>query len=273
MNNLLCAHFYRLRRSLAFRLAVAATLAYTALVVLVCWDHCAEGTGRYTLEAILTAGFGLMGYLPIPSLILAPLLAVYLGTENSEHTIRNKLVTGHTKSSVYLSELTLCVLTALALDLLYILLAGVLCIWPVLQMSGVLLRVSPEQLAALIAAALLARAAYASVIKLMATVLNRKTSASVGVLLLVVAAMLLCQMAFGQIQSLEHNIAAGVPVKDGPARLAFWHLLVDILPTGQYLQVSRLDTPNLWRMPLLSLAVIAASTGAGLALFWRIDLN
>lgn len=273
MRNLLSANFYRLWKSSAFWLALAATLAYTGLIVLVCWDHCADGTGRYTLEAILTAGFGLMGYLCIPSLILAPLLAVYLGTEQSEHTIRNKLITGHTKAAVYLAELIVCALTALALDILFMLLAGILCVWPVLQMSGVLLRVSAGQLSAWIAAALLARAAYASVIKLMATVLNRKTGASIASLLLVTAGMLICRVAFGMIHSLEHALAIGKPVINAKGRLAFWHLLMDILPTGQAIQVSRLDTPNLWRMPLMSLLVIAASTGVGLAVFRRKDLR
>ena len=135
MGNLLTAGLRRMVKSRAFLLALLAELAYTALVVLVCWDHYAGGTGSYTLEAILTAGFGLMGYLCVPSLILAPLLAVYLGAEHSEHTIRNKLITGHTKTSVYLAELTVCVLTALALDILFMLLAGSLCAWPVLQLS------------------------------------------------------------------------------------------------------------------------------------------
>lgn len=273
MINLLSADFYRLRKSAAFWLALAATLVYTGLIVLVCWDHCADGTGNYTLEAILTAGFGLMGYLCVPSLILAPLLAVYLGTEHSEHTIRNKLITGHTKTGVYLAELAICVLTALALDILFMLLAGLLCVWPVLQMSGALLRVPVGQLAAWLAVALLARAAYASVIKLMATFLNRKTSASIAALLLVMAAMLVCRMGFGMIHSLENALAIGKPVINGESRLAFWHLLMDILPTGQYLQVSRLDTPNLWRMPLFSLVIIAVSTRVGLAVFRRKDLR
>ena len=273
MDNLLAANFYRLRKSRAFPLALAAALAYTLLIVLVCWDHCANGTGRYTLEAILTAGFGLTGYLTVPSLILAPLLAVYLGTENSEHTIRNKLITGHTKTGVYLAELAVCILTALALDILFMLLAGILCAWPVLHMAGVLLRVPLQQLLAWIAAALLARAAYASVIRLLAAVFNRKTTASVAALLLVVAAMVVCRAGFGEIQSLEYALSNGYPVRNGESRLAFWQLLMDILPTGQCIQVSRLDTPNLWRMPLLSLAVIAVSTGTGLVLFHKKDLN
>jgi len=273
MQNLLRANLRRLVRGRAFHLALAAMLAYTLLIVLVCWDHYATGTGNYTLESILTAGFGLMGYLPIPSLIQAPLLGVCLGTEYSEHTIRNKLVVGHTRSDIYLAELLTCALTAAALDTLYLLLAGALCVYPVLGMTGVLLRVSPGQMLAWVAAGLLARMAWAAVIKLLATVSGSQTAAAVASLLLVVLASLLCAHGFHQIEYLSRSLAGGLAVPDGPARLAFWQLLMDILPTGQYLQISRLDTPFLWRMPLLSLGVAAASTGAGLAVFQRRNLQ
>ena len=161
MGNLLHANISRMVKSRVFLLAILAELAYTALVVLVCWDHYAGGTGNYTLEAVLAAGFGLMGYLSIPSLIYAVLLSVHLGTDYSDNTLRNKLIVGHTRTEVYLADLLTCVIAAVGLDLLFLILAGALCVYPVLGISGTLLRVSPGQLLAWIAAALLARAAWA----------------------------------------------------------------------------------------------------------------
>ena len=164
-------------------------------------------------------------------------------------------------------------LTAVTLDVLYLALAGILCIYPVLGMSGVLLRVSPGQMLAWVAVALLARAAYAALVKLLVTALGNRTAASIAALLLVVGATLLCASAFSEIAHIERGLAGAYPVENAEARLAFWHTLMDVLPTGQYIQVSRLDTPNLSQMPLLSLAVIAASTCAGLLLFRRKDLK
>lgn len=273
MRNLLHANLRRLVRSKAFQIALLAELAYVALVVMVCWDHYATGTGKYTMESVLTAGYSLMGYLPIPTLITAPLLSVYLGTDYSDNTLRNKLIVGHTRTEVYLADLLTCVLTAVALDVLYLALSAVLCIRPILGMSGMLLRVPLGQMLVWVVVALLARAAYAALVKLLVTVLGNKTAASIMVLLLVVGATLLCASAFSEMQYIERGLAGEYPVENGEARLSFWRMLVDVLPTGQYIQVSRLDTPNLWRMPLLSLAVIAASTGAGLLLFRRKDLK
>lgn len=269
MRNLLHANLRRMVRSRAFLIAVLAELAYTALVVLVCWDHYATGTGSYTLESILTAGFGLMGYLPIPSLIAAPLLSLHLGADYSDNTLRNKLVVGHTRTEVYLADTLTCVIAAVGLDVLYLVLSGALCIYPVLGMSGVLLRVPPGQMLVWIGTALLARAAWAAVIKLAVTLLGNRTTASIAGLLLVLAAAGACAFAFHELEYLaRHPAAAGLE-----SRTSFWRLVLDVLPTGQYLQVSRLDTPGLWRMPLLSLGVIAASTGIGLTLFRRKDLK
>lgn len=269
MRNLLHANLRRLVRSRAFLTALLAELAYTSLVVLVCWDHYAAGSYFYTMESILSAGFGLMGYLSIPPLIAAPLLSIHLGAEYSDNTLRNKLVVGHTRRSVYLADLLCCMTAVAMLDVLYLVLAGALCVYPVLGMAGTLLRVSPGQMLAWILVALLARMAWAAVIKLLVTVLGNKTAAAIAGLLLVMAASAFCAFAFHELEYLTRRLAeAG---REG--RMAFWHLALDALPTGQSLQISRLDTPNLWRMPLLSLAVIAASTGAGLAIFRRRDLK
>lgn len=269
MRNLLQANLRRMVRSRAFLIAVLAELAYTALVVLVCWDHYATGTGNYTLESILTAGFGLMGYLPIPSLIAAPLLSLHLGADYSDNTLRNKLIVGHTRAEVYLADVLTCVTAAVGLDVLYLALSGTLCIYPILGMSGALLRVPLGQMLVWIGTALLARAAWAAVIKLTVTLLGNRTTASIAGLLLVLAAAGLCAFGFHELEYLtRHPAAAGLET-----RMNFWRLALDVLPTGQYLQVSRLDTPNLWRMPLLSLGVAAASTGIGLALFRGKDLK
>lgn len=268
MRNLLHANLRRMVRSRAVLIALLAEAAYVALTVLSCWDHCAAGD-QYTLEYILTAGYVLLSYLPIPTLILAPLLSLYLGADYGSSTLRNKLIVGHTRRSVYLADLLACVLTAVTLDAVYLVLSGFLCVGPILEISGRLLRFPPGRMLLWAAVLLLARGAWAAVVKLVVTVLGNRTAASIIILLLAVAAALVSTTGIDEIGYLSRNLMV-----DGNAgRMAGWQLALDILPTGQYYQISRLDTPNLWRMPLLSLAVIAASTGAGLVLFRRKDLK
>lgn len=268
MRNLLCANLRRMVRSRAFLIALLAELAYTALAVLSCWDHCAAGD-QYTLEYVFTAGYVLLSYLPISTLILAPLLSLYLGADYSSGTLRNKLIVGHTRREVYLADLLACVLTAAAFDILYLLLSMLLCAGPVWEASGRLLRFPLGQALAWTAVMLLARMAWAAAVKLVVTLLGSRTAATIAVLLLVLAAALLSTTGIEEIGYLSRNLAA----EGNAARLARWQMTLDLLPTGQYYQIARLDTPNLWRMPLLSLAVIAGSAGAGLAFFRRKDLK
>lgn len=268
MGNLLHANLRRLVRSRAFPVAVLAELVYVTLAVLSCRDHCAAGD-PYTLEYILTAGYVLLSHLPIPALILAPLLSLYLGADYGNNTLRNKLIVGHTRTEVYLADLFTCVLMAVALDVLYLVLSGLLCAKPIMEVSGRLLRFSLGQVLAWTAILLLARAAWAAVVKLVVTALGHRTAASIIILLTVVAAALFTTTGIDEISYLSNNILVG----GNADRLAAWQLALDILPTGQYYQVSRLDAQNLWRMPLLSVAVFAFSTGAGLALFRKKDLK
>ena len=58
-----------------------------------------------------------------------------------------------------------------------------------------------------------------------------------------------------------------------PVPRAVCRFPIDLLPTGQCLQISVRSAEQFWRMPLLSLSAIAASTCAGLLLFRRKDLK
>lgn len=268
MRNLLQANLRRMVRSRAFLIALLAWLAYTALVVLSCRDHCAAGD-RYTVEFLLTAGYVLLSYVPLSTLILAPLLSLYLGADYGNGTLRNKLIVGHTRTEVYLADLLACVLVSVSMDALHLLLAGALCVQPILRVSGSLLRFPLGQVLAWVAVSLLARAAWAAVIKLMVTALGNRTASAISALLLVAAAALAATKGIGEISYLSRHLED----VGNAERMNTWQMLLDVMPTGQYYQVSRLDTPNLWRMPLLSLGVIAVSTGAGLLLFRRKDLK
>lgn len=268
MRNLLSANLRRMVRSRAFLIAVLAELAYIALAVLSCWDHCGAGE-PVTLEFILTAGYLLLSYIPLSTLIAAPVLSLYLGADYANGTLRGKLIVGHTRTEVYLADLLTCVITAAGLDMLYLVLTTAFCAKPVLDVSGVLLRSAPGRMLAWTAVLLLARMAWASVAKLVAVLLGNQTAAAIAVLFLLLAAAVVSTTGLSEVSYLTLHPDA----VDGGRRMAIWQFVLDFLPTGQYYRVSVLDTPNLWRMPLLSLGVIAASTGAGLAFFRRRDLK
>lgn len=178
MRNLLHANFSRLFHSGAFRAALAAEFAYALFIIgATFYSIYFAGGGRFGLEEPLLFAFGIAGMIPVPMLIQAPFLSVYLGTEFSEGTIRNNLVTGRSKAAVY--------------------------------------------------------------------------------------------------DEWGRDAAGMLPNPNylQPVPRAVCRFPIDLLPTGQCLQISARSVEQFWRMPLLSLSAIAASTCAGLLLFRRKDLK
>ena len=65
---------------------------------------------------------------PLIGAFLALLISMFLGTEFSEGTIRNKLCIGHKRNEIFLSNFILCALAAMALTVVW-LLTSVLLFW------------------------------------------------------------------------------------------------------------------------------------------------
>ena len=158
MRNLLHANFFRLFHSGAFRAAVAAEFAYALFIIGVTfYSIYIKESGQFGLEEPLLFAFGTAGIIPVPMFIQAPFLSVYLGTEFSEGTIRNKLVSGRSKVAVYLSNWLTCMTASVLLAVLYLALVGA-----AVAPTGLPLKMPAGQLLPLVCCGLLALSASAS---------------------------------------------------------------------------------------------------------------
>lgn len=95
MRKLLAAEFTRIFHSLIFIIALGSTVIVGELGALMCDD---------TSEIGMNFLFGF----PYLVWIFPILIALFLGIEYSDGTIRNKLIIGHRRSSIYLSKLIVC---------------------------------------------------------------------------------------------------------------------------------------------------------------------
>lgn len=119
MTKLLHANFHRLWKNKVFWLSISAMLALSAYAVI--------GTAKnnkgvlyssYAVtspEILLCAGGSLVG------ILTAVCIAFYIGTEYGDGTMRNKLIVGHTRRTVYLSNLIVCITASVIMDAAYIL--------------------------------------------------------------------------------------------------------------------------------------------------------
>ena len=116
MRRLLRANLKRLWKSVWFWLCMAAVGAWALLgLVSECSYLMASGDGLGTGAADRIV----FDMLEPMAFIMAVFVSMFIGTEYSNKTMRNKIIVGHSKTSVYLSNVIICSLGALMMYLLH----------------------------------------------------------------------------------------------------------------------------------------------------------
>lgn len=114
MSRILAANLFRLRKSRMFRAAVLLTLLITAAGVLF-------GTADGTLEGVALSGA------PLVQMAGAAAAVLFIGTDNSEKTVRNKLCVGSRRREVYAANVLTSIVISCSVNAAWLLggLAGV----------------------------------------------------------------------------------------------------------------------------------------------------
>lgn len=103
MRNLLCAGVAGLRKNKTFWLGI---LAMFALGIFCSYSKYSDIV-RY--EQVSRLDDVLFSYVPLTGLCSAIFCSMFVGTEYSDGTLRNKLIVGHSRKSIYCSNLLLCI--------------------------------------------------------------------------------------------------------------------------------------------------------------------
>ncbi|MDE6110974.1 MAG: ABC transporter permease, partial [Eubacterium sp.] len=109
MNKLLKANFSRLKKETSLWLVAGATLG---LVIAQSIDRAMMNSKGAVINPN-TLNDVLFEMIPAIGIIFALFVAPYLGKEYSDKTIRNKLVVGHKRESIYLSNYITCFIGSL----------------------------------------------------------------------------------------------------------------------------------------------------------------
>ena len=273
MVNLLSANLLRLRKSKIFWGLLLLMFGLGLIFTL----HRVQDQARWGARFYLTVdlftyalflGFGMAAFIPL-----------FLGAEYSDGAIRNKIIAGRSRLSIYLAHLVTSIAVSIAAAGAYVL--------PVLAIGAFVFE--PPDMGAgefllLVLGTLALLAAYCALYTLVAMNCGRKSAAAVGCLL----GMFALYMIAGNVEiPLMHPEYLFTEITDtgeiihgdpnpryvgGMARKVL-ETLHDLLPTGQSLQYMRVDVANPARLPLYSLIDVAAFTAIGAALFRRKDLK
>ena len=218
------------------------------------------------------------------AVILSVFVSLFIGTEFADGTIRNKLIVGHTRNTIYVSNLIICTVVALFYHLMYIV---------VLFGAGSLLLKSwetPLHTLAILTALSLAAVIALSALFTMLAMLIPSRSTGVVVAMFVAMAMLIVAMALlARLNAREYldNVFAlnevGEIVKSDPIpnprfltgfKREVYQYLLNLIPIGQMLQFGNLNyASQMCFLPLYAVSVAVVCTIAGLVIFKRKDIR
>lgn len=120
MSKLLMANFARLRKNQIFIVSIIVMFVIGILFPVVTYQEMIELDVTYYLQERAFWYSVFLGF------ILAVFCSLFLGTDNSDNTIRNKIIVGHTRNSIYLSNLVTCMVVGIILCLVHT--ATIICV-------------------------------------------------------------------------------------------------------------------------------------------------
>lgn len=276
MRKLLSANFTRLWRNGVFWLCVLFSVGAAAVAVVGTYRVIVQHPGiEATMEGSLFQIAAMVGFAQ------AVFCGLFLGTEYSDGTVRNKLVVGHTRAAVYGANLLVCMAAGLVMCLAY---------FAVYLPLGWALIGAPTMakgaIAGLMALTLLMTLSFSAIFTLIGMLNQSKAGAVVAALLLVLATMFLCSYllaqlnepeitAMGQIQAdgtVEINRELNPDYVSGTKRVIY-QFVVDFWPMGQGMQISNVEVTNPWQMGIYSAVIVVLSAFLGIACFRKKDVK
>ncbi len=277
MNKLLSAGFARLWKNKPFWLGMIFFPGIVLLNLFTNYHDMKLGYFQSSLDPFLYAVFILIG------VFTAVWAALFLGTEYSDGTVRNKLVCGHSRTAVYLSSLIICFVSSLLVCLLSVLFVF---------MVGIPLFGLPQSptlsIMSQYGCGILMIAALSGIFTLLAMLINNKPVSSIvcsiGFFVLLFITILILnrldapEMLTGMYDmTVDGSVIPQEPVPNprylrGTAR-TIHEFLRDLLPLGIGLQLQQGGLQHPLQSCLLALFVTAGTTTGGILAFRRKDLK
>ncbi len=280
MNKLLRANFTRLKKSKGFWIGMAAMILYSLAFCLNEYLNKIQYGYNTSMDAAFFSPYIAVG------ILIAIFCSLFIGTEYSDGTIRNKLVVGHSRSSIYLANFVVCAVAGLLMNLAYLIATCALGI-PLLG----LLQTDFQIVLLLLLSGMLLTVACAAIFSLLSMLNHNKALVAVLCTVLAFAAILCAYLLDSKINAPEFLPSTSVTINSGgqavvqPGELvpnpsylnnderALYQAVMDFLPTGQAWQIAARNAPHLDLMFVYSGIIIVAANVFGILLFRRKDLK
>jgi len=262
MINLLSAGFSRLFRNLTFRIGVVIMAIMPVMAVLL--NYADKNNPREPLDGVYNSGLSVIW------IIIGAFVPVFIGQDYDEKTMNNRIMAGHSRASIYLSDF-IVTLTGAAIMQASAVIAGSAAAIPLFGMyRETVLSFAVNQLFVLCIMAF-----YTALALMITTVIPSKTYAQ-GVAMVTVLALFIAGNAVYdnvcklRAKAYQENIAVTELVRENSVKdIMFWSL-----PSSQADMLLDGGVPEkTGRMICTDLAFAALFTAAGLLVFRRKDVK
>ena len=277
MNKLLSAGFSRLWKNKFFWLGMILLPGFLAFALFSNYYDMKQYNFSFTLDGFLYGCFLLIG------MFTSIFAALFLGTEYSDGTIRNKLVIGHSRTAVYLSSLAVCFVSSLLVCLATSFVTYALGI-PLFGTPETPVLTTVQEYAY----GVLMIAALSGIFTLLAMMITSKSVSAivctVGIFALLFVSMYILKrlltpemIEYGYDMAVDGSV---IPLEHpnpryltGTARKVY-EFFQDFLPTGQGMQLAQFGyLQHPLQACLCSLFVTAATTAGGILAFKKRNLK
>lgn len=286
MNKLLSAEFLRLFKSLIFKMCLLFSGGLGVFMVLMRWWDVKKHSAEYAklgVEYSNADGLIFVGGLYL-IFAIAVFISVFVGTEYSDGTIRNKLIAGHTRSSIYFSKFVVCAVADIMIH--------ILCIVVVLILGNLLINGTTMTIKEIVAFTMVSTIIMLALTAFLLLLTMSIQSKAVGaiVCLLVVFIMMVSALSIEQrLEAPEYYDAYSYPDEDtgemisvdkekNPKYLSgtkreVYEFLNNFIPVSQLYQIVRNISDNVNVIMIYDCLIIIITTGVGIAIFKKKDLK
>lgn len=275
MTKLLSANFSRLFKDKIFWLGTF--IMFGIGIFAVCTKY--SDIIRYNEHELLDDA--MLVYAAVIGCFSSVFCSLFIGTEYSDGTLRNKLAVGHLRSAVYLSSWLTTIAASVIMAFAYIFsycVLGVFLLEPPQASAGTILFYMLMSLFTIIA--------YTSLFHLVSMLVTRKSASAILCLFLFLGLIMLAMIINARLNAPEfisgYNLTVNgieqAPAEPNPKYLQpearkVYQFFYDILPGGQSVQLSGFTAVRPYLMMVSSAVISALATIAGVFAFRRKDLK
>ncbi len=276
MHKLLNANFSRLRKNKVFWLCIAAVFLIAAFNVLNFYRQITS------VDEVAFAGLEehYFELLPLFGILSSIVIGLFLGTEYSDGTMRNKLIIGHTRTNIYLSSAVTCAAVSAAVTF-SMFVGGAIGIpllgFQTMPLSAILLYML---------AGVLSSVALSAVFTLISMNCSRKAEGAVIAILSALAMMIIGSVIYNMLQEpemisemvmtsngIDHTEPHLNPDYVGGTLRSVLIVLLQILPSGQQILMANLELLQPTRCMFYSVGLTVVLTICGKIIYRKKDLK